>query len=118
VGVGGCGGADRQLQQHQEKLESLASSMTAIADAWLTGSVSGTYAVTALEQTLLLVEREPQAFATEPDALRDPRGARLSRVAERLARLLAAMMRDIGAADAQAVRQHLTDSPMPRADQE
>lgn len=116
ITISGCGGQEQQLQQHQEKLESLGSSLKAISDAWLAGSVSGTYAVTALEQTSILVEQERRAFATEPDALLDPRGARLSQAAERLSRLLAATIRDVRTADAQRVRQHLTEIPIAPAD--
>ena len=114
IGFGGpaCSGQDTRFQQHQEKLESLGASMSAIADAWLAGSVTGTYAVTAFEQTLLLVEQERHTFATRPDALADARGARLSADAEQLSRLLAATIHDVEAADAESVRAHLLDIPV------
>lgn len=112
LAVTDCGRQDRQLQQHQEKLESLGATTKAIAEAWLGGSVSGTYTLTALEQTLILVEQERSAFATVPEALLDPRGARLSEAAERLSRLLASTMQDVRAADAASVRQHMDDIPI------
>lgn len=106
-----CASRDAQLQQHREKLASCEASTSAIADAWLAGSVSGTYAVTALQQTLRLVEDERRAFATDPQALLDPRGAQLSQTAERLSRVIAMVMHDIQNADARSVRLHLSDMP-------
>lgn len=112
LSVSACAARDTRLQQHQEKLESLGSSTTAIAEAWLSGSVSGTYAVTALHQTLVLVEQERGALAAEPDALADARGAALSQAAERLSRLIAVMMHDVRAANGAAVRRRLAEMPI------
>jgi hypothetical protein len=112
LAVAGCGRQDKQLQQHQETLESLGATTKAIAEAWLGGSVSGTYTLTALEQTLILVEQERSAFATVPEALVDPRGARLSQAAERLSRLLAETMGDVRVADSASVRRHMADIPI------
>ena len=108
----GCSRMDERLAQRQEKLESLGATTRAIGDAWLAGSVSGTYTRTALRQTLRLVEQERSTLAATPEALRDPRGARLSQAAERLSRLVAAMSGDVGAADAASVRQRLADIPI------
>jgi hypothetical protein len=107
-----CSWQDERLQQHQEKFESLGSTMVAIGEAWLSGSVSGTYAVTALEQTFHLVEQERASLTASPQALVDPRGARLSEAADRLSRLLAVMIHDVRAANAAAVRQHLAEIPV------
>jgi hypothetical protein len=112
LSVSACASRDTQLRQHQEKLESLGSSTITIAEAWLSGSVSGTYAVTALDQTFVLVEQERSALAAEPDALVDPRGAALSDAAERLSRLIAVMRHDVQAADGRSVRQHLAEVPI------
>lgn len=111
LAIVGCSRQDERLQAHREKFESLGSSTAAIAEAWLAGSTSGTYTNTALQQTFLLVEQERHALASSPDTLLDPRGAELSQAAECLSRLLAAMMYDVRAADAQSVRQHLTMIP-------
>jgi hypothetical protein len=105
----GCVTQDARLQQHQEKLESLARTTEAVAAAWLAGSVSGTYAGTALEETSRLLEKERSALAGTPELLVDPRGARLSQRAERMSRLLGLMIHDVDAADGQALRQRITD---------
>jgi hypothetical protein len=112
LGSASCSRQDQRLQQHREKFESLGASTAAIGEAWLAGSTSGTYTTTALQQTLLLVEQERCALASTPDALLDSRGAELSQAAERLSRLIAAMMHDVGAADAASLRQHLTKIPI------
>lgn len=112
----GCGRQDARLQQHQEKLESLGATTVAIAEAWLAGSTSGTYTRTALEQTFALVEQERTAVASAPQALLDPRGARLSEAADRLSRLLAVIMHDVASADADAVRRHMAAVPIVPAD--
>lgn len=104
----GCARQDDQLREHREKLESLEASATAIGESWLAGSASGTFTTTALEQTFRLVEQERSAVASAPDALVDPRGAELSQSAERLSRLIAAMMHDVRGADASSVRQRVT----------
>lgn len=112
----GCSGQDERLKQHREKFESLGASAAAIGEAWLAGSTSGTYTATALEQAFLLVEQERSTLASTPDAVRDPRGAELSQTAERLSRLIAAMRHDVRDADAQSLRQHLTQIPIRPAE--
>ena len=104
-----CGRQDQRLQQHDRKLASLAASATAIGNAWLSGSTSGTYTITALEQTYQLVEQERATMAGAPDALVDPRGAELSQSAERLSRVIAAMRYEVRGSDAASVRQRLRD---------
>jgi hypothetical protein len=107
-----CARQDAKLKQHQEAFESLGSSTQAIVEAWLGGSVSGTYTRTALEQTFLLVEKERTALAAAPEPLLDPRGAHLSQAAERLSRLIAVLIDDIGSADAASARQHAAQIPI------
>ncbi len=104
-----CDRRDERLQKHDQKLESLAASATAIGSAWLSGRTSGTYTLTSLEQTYVLVEKERAALASSPDALVDPRGAKLSQSAERLSRVLAAMRDEVRGSDASSVRQRLRD---------
>lgn len=105
----GCTRLDDRLQQHQEKLDSIAASTVAIGEAWLAGQTSGTYTITALEQMLQLVEKERRELAGTPEALIDARGARLSQTAEQLSRLLAATRHEVRGANADAVRQHIAN---------
>src|SRR5215208_8425128 len=109
--TGACARQDARIQQHQEKFESLSSTTAAIGRAWLDGDTSGTFTRTALEQTFKLVEQERSALARTPQALVDPRGARLSQESETLSRLLAMTISDVGAADAESVRRHLKEIP-------
>jgi len=109
----GCGREDEAIRQHHQAFVSLGATMAAIDEAWLDGKISGTFTVTALEQTLQLAEQERAALAASPEKLADPRGAQLSQSAEQLSRLLAATIRDVRAADAGAVRRHLADNPLP-----
>src|SRR3954453_18818918 len=112
LGCGGCSDERRQIQQHQEKLESLRATTAAIGDAWLSGAVSGTYAGTAFEQTFVLVEQERTALASAPATLADPRGARLSDAADAASRQLALLIEDVRRADAASVRTRLAKVPI------
>jgi hypothetical protein len=109
VAAAACSRQDEALQQHQEKLESLTASTTAIANAWLAGSTSGTYTSTALERTFALVEQERASLASAPRMLVDSRGAGMSQSAERLSRLLAAMQHDVRGSDPRSLRQRVSD---------
>lgn len=111
----GCSRQDARLQQHREKFESLGATTAAIGESWLAGSTSGTYTLTALDQTFLLVEQERAALASTPEALIDPRAAELSQAAESLSRLIAEMRQDVRAADASSVRQRLANIPIKPA---
>jgi hypothetical protein len=115
LALAGCGRQDTRLQQHREKFESLGATTAAIGDSWLAGSTSGTFTVTALNQTFLLVEQERAALASTPEALLDPRGAELSQAAESLSRLIAQMQQDVRAADASSVRRRLANIPIKPA---
>jgi hypothetical protein len=108
-----CAGCsqDRVIDQQQEKLESLAASAETIGRAWLDGSVSSTYARTALERTYQLAEQERSTLARSPQYLANPRGARLSQDGERLARTIASMMEDVRRGDVNSGRTHLSSLP-------
>jgi hypothetical protein len=108
----GCGTQDDKLREHREKFESLGATTRLIGEAWLAGRLSGTFAVTALEQALVLAENERSRFATVPQLLIDPQGARLSQAGEALSRLIAALTHDVAATDAPAVRRRLSDIPI------
>src|SRR3954453_5514642 len=116
IATAGCSREDERLQQHREKFESLGSSARVIGEAWLAGSTSGTYTSTALEQTFLLVEKERATLASSPAARVQSRCAELSQAAERLSRLIAAMTRDVRAADAASVRLHVASIPIKPAE--
>ena len=103
-----CTRTDQKLEQQRDDLKSLVASTAAIADAWLAGSTSGTFTATALEQLFLLLGKQRQALAAAPNRLLDQRAAELSQAAEALARLLAALIHDVRAADGRAVREHLS----------
>lgn len=108
----GCGGQDRELQKHQEKLQSLGTTAAVIADDWLAGHLSPTFARTALEQTFKLVEQERTGLSADPQPLADPRGAALSQSAERLSRVLATMIQDVENDDSGGMRQHAQQIPI------
>jgi hypothetical protein len=108
----GCRGHDARLDQHRKSLESLGATTAATVDGWLGGQVSGTYARATLERTLQLVDQERSALATSPEMLQDPRGAALSERAERLSRLLAALLLDVASANGPSARQHAGEIPI------
>jgi hypothetical protein len=108
----GCSRQDDRLRQHRKQFESLGATTAAIGEAWLDGSVSGTYTLTALDRTFRLVERERTALADAPGTLIDPRGAELSQAAEALLRLLARLTNDVRSGDAAALRRHLAEIPI------
>lgn len=112
LGCAGCAREDRQIQQHQDALRSCAATVRAIARAWLDGRVSGTYANTALERTLLLVEQQRTALATRPYMLIDQRGAHLADSADQMERLVAAMMHAVRGAKADDVRSAVAKIPI------
>jgi hypothetical protein len=112
VALAGCSRQDERLRQHRKHFESLGATTAAIGEAWLAGSVSGTYTLTALDQTFRLVEQEQTALASKPNTLIDPRGAALSQAAEKLLRLLARLTEDVRSGDAGALRGHLAEIPI------
>jgi hypothetical protein len=88
--IGGCSAPQDRIQQHERQLRSLGATTAVVSDAWLSGRVSAAYAVTALEQTLALVERERAALGTDAEL-----------------RQLAAVIGDVERADVAAVRRQL-----------
>jgi hypothetical protein len=111
---GACAREDRRIEQHRQGLQSLSSSVYAIASAWLAGTTSGTYTATALEQILTLVENERAALARNAETLIDPRGARLADAADELTRRVALLIEDVRASNGQAARSHLAALPLDR----
>jgi hypothetical protein len=110
-----CSLHDQQLRQHQQAFESLGATTQALGVGWLSGHLSGTFTQTALEQTFRLVEQERTALGASPEMLIDARGARLSDTAEGMSRVIAAMLRDVRAADAARARADLAAIPIQPA---
>jgi hypothetical protein len=106
-----CSRTDRQLAQHHEAFASLSATTQAIGDAWLSGDVSGTYTLTALDRTYLLVEQQRSSLAGSASMLNDRRGAVMSDAAEQLSRHIAAMIANVDSGDAGAARAHLSALP-------
>jgi len=78
--------------------------------------VSGTYARTALDQVYKLTENERSTLVRSPEALTDPRAARLSEQAEQLSRAVAALAHDVRTRDAAGARRHATRVPFHTAE--
>jgi hypothetical protein len=96
-------------------MASLSSSTAAIVDAWLRGSVSGTYTSTALEQMLMMVEADRAALTASPKLLIDPRGAMLADSAARFSQRIAAILSAVQRADSATVRAEVAAIPFQRA---
>jgi len=86
-----------------------------IVDAWLHGSVSGTYTSTALQQMLMMVEQDRSALTASPKLLIDQRGAALADAAAQFSQSLAAILSAVERADDAAVRTQLAAIPFRRA---
>lgn len=108
----GCTSTQDTIQQQQEKLESLAASTRLVAQSWLDGHVSKTYAGTAFEAMLAQVEQQRAVLAAKPQTLADARGAALSQQAEQLSRLIALMSHDVEQQDAWTLRSRLAAIPL------
>jgi hypothetical protein len=116
LSAAGCSRQDSRLEQHKKNFESLGATTATIMEGWLAGRLSGTYTRAALEKTFQLVEQERSALARAPQSLQDPRGAQLSQTAERLSRLVAAMMLDVTAADGDSARRRVSEIPIRSAE--
>jgi putative membrane protein len=116
LGASACRSRADIIEQQRQALASLQATTGAIAEAWLSGSVSSTYARTALEQTLQLLEKSRSDMIAKPDLLADPNGAGLAAAADRLSRVIALVWKDVGDGDTDAVRRRLADRNVRRAD--
>jgi len=105
----GCGSGSVNLEQHQQKLRSLRSTVVNVADAWLNGATSTRFSTAALERAFELLARERDGLATNPVQLADARVDSLVRDAEQLERTLAAIAADLQAHDSAGVRRQLAD---------
>ena len=109
--LGACSSPAKQLVQAQKKIDGLAATTRAIGQAWLNGDVSSTYTGTAFKQTLQLLDEQRASLNASPKLLLDPRGASLSRNAEQLSRVLAALIEDARSNDGASAREHLSQMP-------
>jgi len=106
-----CARHDRQLQDHEQTLSSVAASVNRIGEAWLSGETSGTFTAVALEQMFQAVEAERAAVAADPAFIRDPRGASLADSASELCRRVALMLGAVQGADSATLRHQLDGLP-------
>jgi hypothetical protein len=104
-----CTRQDTRIQQLTEEFASLRATTTGIGEAWVAGDVSGTYALTALDQTLRMLDRQRTELTTSPRSLLDPRGSRLSQAGERLSRLVVVLGEDVHRGDADSARGHMAE---------
>ena len=103
--VTGCGSVQELADQQQKALTSLTATVTAICDGWLEGSLSTTYARTALEAAGTLLEKERAKIGGSPDALANPAVASVSESERQLARQIALLRKALADSDATRVRQ-------------
>src|SRR4051812_43620274 len=101
----GCGRRDTELNQRARAAASLAATTTMLGDAWLNGSVSGTFTQTALERLFQLIEQERRALATSPQQLIDPRAERIAKADDDLSRILVHLAHAVQASDPDAARE-------------
>lgn len=106
-----CSSPEKQFQQLQTKIQGLTATTQTITDAWVRGDVSPIYARTAFQETLQLLDKQRATLNASPKLLLDPRGASLSRDAERLSRTLAALIQDAANRDRAAAQQHVSLAP-------
>jgi hypothetical protein len=104
--------APQRIQNHREAFESLGATTDLIVQAWLAGKVSGTYAGSSLDSTLLLVEKERAALTRRPEDVADPGGAALLQTADHLSRLVAQLAEDVRRTDGRAARDHAARIPI------
>jgi cytochrome c oxidase assembly factor CtaG len=116
LGASGCRSADDILRQQSQALTSLRATTAAIGEAWLSGSVSTTYARTALDQTLQLIEIHRSELVASPQLLADPKGAELLQGGDRLSRAIGRIRADVGDGNSEAVRRQLAGIGLPAAD--
>jgi hypothetical protein len=109
VASSGCQTRQDLLTDQTKALTSLRATTTSIAEAWLSGEVSATYARVALESTQKLLEKDRQALVTSsPDTLADPAARSLNNAQNQLTEILANLWAAVDRADAEAVRHELS----------
>jgi len=109
LGVNACASAGSELQQHQRKLQSLATGARLIGADWLSGALSSRFTVTALERTYELVEEERPSLAANPQAVAHGPAGELADLASREAQTVARLAGDVRQQDRASVERHLAD---------
>ena len=66
-----CSRHVKQIEDHQDAFASLSATTRTIVDGWLNGSLSGTFALTALDQTYVLVEQERSSLTATASMVTD-----------------------------------------------
>jgi hypothetical protein len=103
----GCGGDQQMFADNRAALVSLNETTILIADGWLSGALSATYARTALDASARLLADRRAELATTLQPLATREGQTLSQSEERLSRVLASLADAIRIQDAEAARDHL-----------
>jgi hypothetical protein len=104
-----CGSTQQLADQQEKALTSLRATVTSVCTAWLDGTVSTTYARTALENAGTLLEKERARIGGSPDALVDPRVVSLSESQNELAKQIALLRKALADSDVAAIRQRIAD---------
>jgi hypothetical protein len=106
---GACQSRQDLLTDQTKALTSLRAATKSIAEAWLSGDVSATYARVALESTQQLLEKDRQALvSSSPDTLADPAARSLNNAQDQLTEILSNLWTAVDRSDAEAVRHELS----------
>jgi hypothetical protein len=112
-----CRSQEDQLREHRRQLHSLRSTTVQVGNAWLTGQVSSTYAVAALETTSSLIEQERASLGSNPERLGDRSMTMLLGEIDDAVQTIGALIRHIDAGAQSAVQQQLSTLVGPEGPQ-
>jgi hypothetical protein len=101
----GCESRQDLLDRQEKALTSLRSTVVSVCQAWLDGTVSTTYARTALETAAVLLDKELTKITTSVDALAGSAVLSVSDRAHRLAQQITLLRIVLTQSNADAVRQ-------------
>jgi hypothetical protein len=109
AGAIACRTPQQTLTKESRTLGSLRATTAAVGDAWLAGDVSSTFALTALERTMQLLETTRSELVASPRLVANPELAALAQSADRLTRTVGLLWKNVGDRDTAQVRRHLAD---------